>query len=74
MNDAEAGLVVPVTLSAAGPYSEDLKAKSEEGTSNAVRAPQGQFDAIWDPFIADWRASGADEIIAERAAKYVDPY
>jgi putative aldouronate transport system substrate-binding protein len=73
MNDAEAGLVVPVTLSAAGPYTEDLRVKSEEGTSNAVRAPQGQFDAIWDAFIADWRASGADEIIAERAAKFVEP-
>lgn len=74
MNDAEAGLVVPVTLSVAGPYTEDLTAKGEEGTCNAVRAPAGQFDAIWDAFIADWRASGADEIIAERAAKYVDPF
>ncbi len=74
LNDAEAGLVVPVTLSVAGPYTEDLKAKGEEGTCNAVRAPEGQFDAIWDAFIAEWRASGADEIIAERAAKYVDPF
>ncbi len=73
MNDADAGLVVPVTLSAAGPYTEDLRVKGEEGACNAVRAPEGQFDAIWDAFIADWRASGADEIIAERAAKFVEP-
>lgn len=73
LNDAEAELVLPVTLSVAGPYTEDLRLKGEEGTCNAVRAAAGQFDKVWDAFIADWRASGADEIIAERAAKYVDP-
>jgi len=72
MKDAEATLVVPVTLSAAGPYSEDLRLKGNEGSCNAVRAPAGQFDKVWDEFIKDWRASGADEIIAERAAKYID--
>ncbi len=73
LNDAEAGLVVPAVLSAAGPYTEDLRVKSEEGTCNAVRAAKGQFDSVWDSFIADWRASGADEIIAERAAKFIEP-
>ncbi len=73
MKDAEADLVVPVILSAAGPYTEDLTKKADDGGSNAVRAKAGEFDKIWDAFIADWRASGADEIIAERAAKYVGP-
>ncbi len=73
MKDAEAGLVVPVVLSAAGPYTEDLTKKADDGGSNAVRASQGEFDKIWDAFIADWRASGADEIISERAEKYVEP-
>jgi putative aldouronate transport system substrate-binding protein len=73
MKDAEAGLVVPVILTAAGPYTEDLTKKCNDGGSNAVRAPEGQFDKVWDAFIADFRASGADEIIAERAAKFVEP-
>ena len=72
LNDAEAGLVVPVTLSAAGPYTEDLRVKSEEGSCNAVRAKPADFDKVWDAFIADWKASGADEIVAERAAKYIE--
>lgn len=72
LNDAKAGLVVPVTLSVAGPYTEDLRVKGNEGSCNAVRAPKGQFDKVWDNFIADWRASGADEIVAERAEKFVE--
>ncbi|HHY81515.1 MAG TPA: extracellular solute-binding protein [Clostridiales bacterium] len=73
LNDAYALPVVPVTLTVAGPYSEDLKTKGEVGTCNAIRAPESEFDKIWDEFIADWKASGADEIIAERAAKYIEP-
>lgn len=73
LNDAKADLVVPVTLTASGPYTEDLRVKSEEGSCNAVRAKAGQFDKVWDAFIADWKASGANEIVAERAAKYVAP-
>lgn len=73
LNDAEADLVIPATLTVAGPYTEDLRVKSEEGSSNAVRAAAGQFDRVWDAFIADWKASGADEITAERAAKYIEP-
>lgn len=72
MKDAEATIVVPVTLSVAGPYTEDLSQKGKDGSCKAVRAPAGQFDKVWDEFIADWRASGADEIIAERAEKYID--
>lgn len=72
MKDAAATMVIPVTLSAAGPYTEDLRLKGNDGGCNAVKASKGQFDKVWDDFIADWRASGADEIIAERAEKYMD--
>jgi putative aldouronate transport system substrate-binding protein len=73
MKDGEPTMVVPVTLSAAGPYTEDLRLKGNEGTCRAIMAPVDQFDKVWDEFIADWLASGAQEIIDERAAKYFDP-
>jgi len=40
--------------------------------STAVTAAPEDFDAVWDAGIADWRANGADEIIAERQAKYTE--
>ena len=40
--------------------------------STAVTASPDNFDKVWDDGIADWRANGADEIIAERQTKYAE--
>jgi putative aldouronate transport system substrate-binding protein len=65
-------IVIPVTLSAAGPYTQTLTDKGNELLSTAVTASPADFDKVWDDGIADWRANGADEIIAERQARYTE--
>ena len=65
-------IVIPVTLSAAGPYTQTLTDKGNEFMAQAVTASPEAFDSVWDDGIADWRANGADEIIAERQAKYAE--
>ncbi|MDD4112425.1 MAG: hypothetical protein PHC56_05280, partial [Herbinix sp.] len=65
-------IVVPVTLSAAGPYTQTLTDKGNEFMAQAVTATPENFDSVWDDGVADWRANGADEIIAERQAKYTE--
>lgn len=72
MRDGRPAIIVPVTLSAAGPYTQTLTDKGNELMSTAVTAAPEDFDRVWDEGIAEWRASGADEIIAERAAKYAE--
>ncbi|MCL2544994.1 MAG: extracellular solute-binding protein [Clostridia bacterium] len=73
LNGGRALPVVPVTLSAAGPYAEDLRVKGEVLMTTVVTAAPDQFDAVWDSLIADWLASGAQEIIDERAEKFFEP-
>ena len=72
MRDGRPAIIVPVTLSAAGPYTQVLTDKGNELMSRAVTAAPADFDKVWDDGIADWRASGADEIIAERQTKYAE--
>lgn len=72
MRDGRPAIIVPVTLSAAGPYTQTLTDKGNELMSKSVVADPADFDKVWDDGIADWRASGADEIIAERQAKYTE--
>ena len=72
MRDGRPAIIVPVTLSAAGPYTQVLTDKGNELMSTAVTASPDNFDKVWDDGIADWRANGADEIIAERQTKYAE--
>lgn len=72
MKDGRPSIVVPVQLSAAGPYTQTLQDKSKTLMADAVTCKPADFDKVWDDAIADWLASGAQEIIDERAAKYVD--
>ena len=65
-------IVIPVTLSAAGPYTQTLTDKGNEFMAQAVTAAPENFDSVWEAGIAEWRANGADEIIAERQAKYTE--
>jgi putative aldouronate transport system substrate-binding protein len=64
--------VVPVTLSAAGPYAASLQDKGNQLLTEAITRPPGQFDRIWDMGIADWMASGGQAILEEREAKYIE--
>ncbi len=73
MRDAKSNPVVPATLSAAGPYSQTLIDKGLVLMAESVTAKPADFDKVWDAAIADWLASGAQEIIDERAAKYIAP-
>lgn len=65
-------IVVPVTLSAAGPYTQTLTDKGNDMLALSITASPADFDKVWDDGIAEWRAAGADEIIAERQAKYTE--
>ena len=65
--------VIPVTLTAAGPYVRTLQDKGDVLMAEAITCPPGQFDRIWEAGIADWLSSGAKVIIEERAAKYIAP-
>lgn len=72
MKDGRPAIVVPVQLSAAGPYTQTLQDKGKTLMADAVTCKPADFDKVWDAGIADWLASGAQEIIDERAAKYIE--
>jgi putative aldouronate transport system substrate-binding protein len=72
MKNGRPTTIVPVTLSAAGPYSQDLTDKGKTLMAEAVTCKPEEFDAVWDAGIEDWKASGAQAIIDERAAKYIE--
>ena len=72
MKDGRPAIIVPVQLSAAGPYTQNLQDKGKVLMADAVTCKPADFDKVWDAGIADWLASGAQEIIDERAAKYID--
>lgn len=73
MANAFATPVNPATLSAAGPYTQLLTDKGETLMAESVTCSVADFDSVWDAGIADWLASGAQEIIDEREAKYIEP-
>jgi putative aldouronate transport system substrate-binding protein len=64
--------VVPVTLSAAGPYATTLQEKGNRVVTEAITCAPAQFDRVWDAGMADWMASGGQIILDERKAKYRD--
>ena len=51
-------------------YAATLQDKADELLAQAIRAPVANFDRIWDAGIRDWLASGAQEVINERASLY----
>jgi len=70
MRNGRPAIIVPVTLSAAGPYTQTLIDKGNELMARAITAAPEEFDAVWDAGIEDWLNSGAREIIEERRLKY----
>jgi putative aldouronate transport system substrate-binding protein len=51
-------------------YSQTLQDKARDLLAQAIRAAPADFDRIWDAGIADWRASGAQEVYDERNRLY----
>ena len=72
MTNARPAIVVPVTLSAAGPYTQTLGDKAKTFMAESITCDPNDFDNVWAANIADWLASGAQEIIDERTAKYIE--
>jgi putative aldouronate transport system substrate-binding protein len=64
--------VIPVTLSAAGPFVQTLIDKGNVLLTEAVTARPADFDRVWDAGLRDWLASGAQAVIDERKAKYYE--
>ncbi len=73
MKDARPALIVPVVIESAGPVNETLIDKGLTLMSQAVTCKPEEFDKVWDDGIADWLASGAQDVVNERAAKYIEP-
>ena len=65
--------VIPVTLSAAGPYVQTLIDKDKVLLTESITARPADFDRVWDAGIKDYLESGAQAIIDERKAKYYEP-
>ncbi len=72
MRNGRPSIIVPVTLSAAGPYTQILTDKGKTLMAEAVVADPAKFDQVWEAGIEDWLAAGGQEIIDERAAKYIE--
>jgi putative aldouronate transport system substrate-binding protein len=64
---------IPVKLLAAIPFQQTLTDKALGLYTDAVRANPDHFDRVWDSGVKDWLTSGAQDVIDERRAKYVEP-
>jgi putative aldouronate transport system substrate-binding protein len=73
MKNARAALVVPATLSVAGPYTQTLTDKGDVWMAEAITCPPANFDQVWERNRIDWLNSGAQAIINERKEKYIAP-
>lgn len=60
-------------LTAAGPVQQTLIDKSTTLLVQAVMAKPEEFDRIWESGVQDWLASGAQDVVNEREAKYIAP-
>ncbi|MDR0377508.1 MAG: extracellular solute-binding protein [Spirochaetaceae bacterium] len=73
MTNAAPGPVVPVTLTAAAPVMQTLIDKSNNLAAQSITTRAADFDQVWEAGIADLLASGAQSVIDERIAKFVEP-
>jgi putative aldouronate transport system substrate-binding protein len=73
MTNAKPGPVVPVSLTAAGPVMQTLIDKSNNLAAASITARTADFDNVWEAGIADLLSSGAQAVIDERAAKFIEP-
>jgi putative aldouronate transport system substrate-binding protein len=71
--NAKPGPFIPAKLLAATPVQQTLTDKAAVLFTSAVIARPEDFDKIWDEGVKDWLASGAQEVLDERRAKYIEP-
>ena len=73
MQNAKPGPVIPATINSEATYSQILVEKGDTLLIESITASEADFDKVWDDGLADWLASGGQEIIDERTEKYFDP-
>jgi putative aldouronate transport system substrate-binding protein len=73
MKNGRPATIIPVQLSAAGPYTQTLTDMGKTLMAEAVTCSPADFDKVWDGNIQEWLAAGAQAVIDERAAKYAEP-
>jgi putative aldouronate transport system substrate-binding protein len=73
MTNAAADPIIPVTLSAAGAYTQTLIDKGNVLLAQSITCKPADFDAVWEAGIQDWLSSGAQAIIDERQEKFYQP-
>jgi putative aldouronate transport system substrate-binding protein len=67
-------IIIPSSpLTASGPYMQTLTDLAYVFYANVITARPADFDRVWDAGIANWLAAGAQVVIDERRAKYVEP-
>jgi putative aldouronate transport system substrate-binding protein len=72
--DGRPAIVVPgVNIISAGPVNATLVDKGKTLMAQSITAKPEDFDKVWDEAIADWLASGAQEVLEENAEKYYAP-
>jgi putative aldouronate transport system substrate-binding protein len=75
LKNAKPGLVVKTStpLTVAGPLVQTLTDMSKTIYSSSITCSPAQFDAVYDRGVREWLSAGAQAIIDERRAKYVQP-
>ncbi|MBO7386170.1 MAG: sugar ABC transporter substrate-binding protein, partial [Lachnospiraceae bacterium] len=69
--DTRIGINVQVgDIEAEGGAGDTLTAKRDTCYDNAVKASTADFDSIWEEGLADYLASGGQDIMDERAEKW----
>jgi len=67
VKNARAPVVRQVTTTV-NQYTQTLQDKAKALLAQAIRATPAQFDSVWDAGYKDWLASGAQEVLNERAS------
>ncbi|MDR1467830.1 MAG: extracellular solute-binding protein [Spirochaetaceae bacterium] len=73
MTNAVSDPIIPVTLSAAGAYTQTLMDKGNVLLAQSITCKPADFDKTWEAGIQDWLNSGAKAIIDERRQKFYQP-
>jgi putative aldouronate transport system substrate-binding protein len=63
---------VPVTITSVQRYAQTLVDKKKVLLATSITASAANFDRVYDAAIADYLASGYQEIVNERKAKYIE--
>jgi putative aldouronate transport system substrate-binding protein len=75
MSNARPGPVIATSspLTVAGPLNQTLQDKAKALIIEVIRAPASSFSRVYEDALADWLASGAEDVRQERAEKFVAP-